>query len=117
MIRFKIFRGEKDESETIFIQQEDNDRQKLVFEVIKTFSLDFLVKSTKGEDCSYEIEVSDPSLDSYKEIITSVFDSVIKDDELRDLYKEMLALKDASEAKWYNSFYIFKSKRKLLTVE
>lgn len=93
MIKFRIFKGEKDDSETVFIKQDEGEKQKLIFDVIRKISFDLLVKSIEGEDASYEIEVSDPSLTSYKEILNKVFDSVIKDDELKDLYKETVSNK------------------------
>ena len=99
MIKFKIFKGEKDESEIVFIQEEENEKQKLVFDVIKKLSLDLLIKSINEEDTTYEIEVSDASLESYKEIVKTVFNSVINDDELKQLYKDKAQLKQQIEPK------------------
>lgn len=98
MIKFKIFKGEKDGSEIVYIKQGDDEKQKLIFDVIRKISFDLLVKSIEGEDASYEIEVSDASLTSYKEILNTVFNSVIKDDELKDLYKETASSEKQAES-------------------
>lgn len=89
MIKLKIFKGEKDESETVFIEEEGKAKEKLVFEVIKSFAKRLLVASINGEDDTYEINIEDDSLSSYKEIIKTVFDSTKNDEELKDLYKEV----------------------------
>lgn len=96
MIKLNIFKGEKDESSSIFIQEEGKEKQQLTFDAIKDFSVRILEAVTKGEDCSYQVSAADNNLVSYKEMIEKVFKSVLDDIELQEIFKEALSKENES---------------------
>lgn len=98
MINLKIFKGEKDEAEIVFVQVDDGKKEKLTFDIIKKISVNLLERTISGEDNAYTIEISDSSLLLYKEIVAKVFDSVIKDDELKSLYEETVKTADTTKS-------------------
>ncbi len=76
------------QNDEIFIEYgEINDV--LNFESLKKLSKLFLDKKIKNEDTNYSINTNnDTSLLIYDKTVKEVIDSIIKDDELIDLFKE-----------------------------
>ena len=75
MIKFKIYNNKRI-------------KDRINFDIIKEYSFLLLKDVANGNDGSYEVDIVDTSLGSYKEIVETVFKSVIADKELLELYKE-----------------------------
>lgn len=89
MIKLSIFKGEKDESNCIFIQEEGKEKQQLTFDVIKGFSTRILEAVANDEECTYDVSVNDNNLISYKDAVEKVFKSILDDKELQEIYKSL----------------------------
>ena len=90
MIKLKLFYGEKDEAEKVFICEEGGAAELLTFEVVEKYATKLLQLAANGEDATYGIDCSD-DLNLYAETIKKTFDGVISDDELMALYREISA--------------------------
>ena len=88
MLKISIVKGEKDQSDLIYMKEENGELELLTFETIKKYALRILDAVSNGNDHTYEINVDDNGLLPYKETVENVLKSIIDDAELQELYKK-----------------------------
>ena len=84
-MEIKIFKEDNDER--IYYSLDGTEKAVLNFENIKLIAKLFIEKKINNSNLTYTINCKD-GLDIYKSTLDQVIQSIIKDDELANLYKE-----------------------------